>query len=167
MGKECGEQATFPGNPCQLLKAGRHAPANGDRPPHSPTLPVKIQRLSVLISPHPPLSRKGRGQNGAAPGVGPTARVHRAPPALLQIQMDLACAVREQRRGARPADPLFRTSKKPADLAISGLCLPRQRPTFPPPHDGSIMGLGGLNFRVRDGNGCGPSGMATGNRETG
>jgi hypothetical protein len=31
------------------------------------------------------------------------------------------------------------------------------------------MGLGGLNFRVRDGNGCGPSGMATGKffRETG
>src|SRR5437016_12230839 len=39
----------------------------------------------------------------------------------------------------------------------------RQRPTFPLPHSSSIIGLGGLNFRVRDGNGCGPSGKATGN----
>ena len=42
----------------------------------------------------------------------------------------------------------------------------RQRPTFPLPHSSSIIGLGGLNFRVRDGNGCGPSGMATGNIQT-
>ena len=44
----------------------------------------------------------------------------------------------------------------------------RQRPTFPLPHSSSIIGLGGLNFRVRYGNGCGPSGNATGNlfRET-
>ncbi len=39
----------------------------------------------------------------------------------------------------------------------------RQRPTVPQPHDCSIIGPGGLNFRVRDGNGCGPSGMVTGN----
>ncbi len=41
--------------------------------------------------------------------------------------------------------------------------LTRQRPTFPLPRGGSIIGLGGLNFRVRYGNGCGPSGMVTGN----
>src|SRR5438105_2736551 len=58
---------------------------------------------------------------------------------------------------------LFLPNKKPADLAISGLCLTRQRPTFPQPHGGSSMGPGGLNFRVRDGNGWNPSGMATGN----
>jgi hypothetical protein len=45
------------------------------------------------------------------------------------------------------------------------LVKPRQRPTFPLPHGSSIIGLGGLNFRVRDGNGCDPSGMATGNSE--
>jgi hypothetical protein len=39
----------------------------------------------------------------------------------------------------------------------------RQRPTFPLPHGSSIIGLGGLNFRVRDGNGWNPSGMTTGN----
>ncbi len=39
----------------------------------------------------------------------------------------------------------------------------RQRPTFPQPRSCSIIGPGGLNFRVRDGNGCGPSGKVTGN----
>ena len=38
----------------------------------------------------------------------------------------------------------------------------RQRPTFPQPRSCSIIGPGGLNFRVRDGNGCGPSGVVTG-----
>ena len=39
----------------------------------------------------------------------------------------------------------------------------RQRPTFPWPFSHSIIGPRGLNGRVRYGNGCGPSGMATGN----
>ncbi len=43
--------------------------------------------------------------------------------------------------------------------------LSRRRPTFPPSCPGSIIGAGGLNFRVRDGNGCFPSAIATGNRE--
>src|SRR5215510_2292131 len=42
--------------------------------------------------------------------------------------------------------------------------LPRQRPTLPRRYQRSTIGPGGLNFRVRDGNGCGPSGIATGNR---
>ena len=37
----------------------------------------------------------------------------------------------------------------------------RQRPTFPQPHGCSIIGPGGLNFRVRDGNGWNPSGKVT------
>src|SRR5947207_13612817 len=43
--------------------------------------------------------------------------------------------------------------------------LPRQRPTLPRRYQRSTIGPGGLNFRVRYGNGCGPSGIATGNRE--
>ena len=39
----------------------------------------------------------------------------------------------------------------------------RQLPTFPQPRSCSSIGPGGLNFRVRDGNGCGPSGKVTGN----
>src|SRR5260370_265642 len=42
--------------------------------------------------------------------------------------------------------------------------LPRQRPTLPRRYQRSTIGPGGLNFRVRDGNGRGPSGNATGNR---
>jgi hypothetical protein len=42
----------------------------------------------------------------------------------------------------------------------------RRRPTFPPSCPGSIIGAGGLNFRVRDGNGCDPSAIATGNSGT-
>ena len=42
---------------------------------------------------------------------------------------------------------------------------PRQRPTLPHRCQCSTIGPGGLNFRVRNGNGCGPSGNATGNRD--
>src|SRR5438552_4867277 len=37
----------------------------------------------------------------------------------------------------------------------------RQRPTLPPRLQGSTIGAGGLNFRVRDGTGCLPSAIAT------
>ncbi len=36
-----------------------------------------------------------------------------------------------------------------------------RRPTFPHSYPCSIIGPAGLNFRVRDGNGCDPRGMAT------
>ena len=38
---------------------------------------------------------------------------------------------------------------------------PRQRPTLPQGCPYSTIGPGELNFRVRDGNGCDPSGIAT------
>ena len=41
--------------------------------------------------------------------------------------------------------------------------LPRRRPTLPGGRPPSTIGAGGLNFRVRDGNGCGPTAIATGN----
>src|SRR5205807_8621197 len=37
----------------------------------------------------------------------------------------------------------------------------RRRPTLPPRYQGSTIGAGGLNFRVRNGTGCFPSAMAT------
>src|SRR5687768_15599530 len=37
----------------------------------------------------------------------------------------------------------------------------RQRPTLPPRYQGSTIGAGGLNFRVRNGTGCFPSAIAT------
>ena len=39
----------------------------------------------------------------------------------------------------------------------------RQRPTLPHRYQCSTIGPGGLYFRVRNGNGCSPSGIATGN----
>src|SRR4026209_2013483 len=54
--------------------------------------------------------------------------------------------------------------KKRPSLSARALELPRQRPTLPRRYQRSTIGPGGLNFRVRDGNGCGPSGNATGNR---
>ena len=43
------------------------------------------------------------------------------------------------------------------------LNLSRRRPTFPHSYPCSIIGPARLNFRVRDGNGCDPRGMTTGN----
>src|SRR5215831_2151968 len=56
----------------------------------------------------------------------------------------------------RPRGP----EKRPRDL-IRKL---RRRPTLPLSLPSSTIGPGGLNFRVRDGIGCGPSGIAAGNR---
>src|SRR5438445_12709310 len=39
----------------------------------------------------------------------------------------------------------------------------RQRPTLPHRYQCSTIGPGGLNYRVRNGNGCGPSGIAARN----
>ena len=39
----------------------------------------------------------------------------------------------------------------------------RRRPTLPGGYPPSTIGAGGLNFRVRDGNGCDSAAMATGN----
>ena len=56
---------------------------------------------------------------------------------------------------------LFKKKKKPAGFIPAGFFITRQRPTFPLPHGSSSIGLGGLNFRVRDGNGCGLSAGVT------
>src|SRR6267378_3129368 len=55
--------------------------------------------------------------------------------------------------------------KKKAPNRSSGpfLILSRRRPTFPHSYPCSIIGPARLNFRVRDGNGCDPRGMTTGN----
>src|SRR2546429_6154880 len=39
-------------------------------------------------------------------------------------------------------------------------------PTLPQGYPCSTMGPGGLNYRVRDGNGCGPSGMIADRKST-
>ena len=39
------------------------------------------------------------------------------------------------------------------------------RPTLPPPYEGSTIGPGELNGRIRNGNGCGLSSMITPKKE--
>ena len=74
----------------------------------------------------------------------------------------LATAARRARAGTEPHHPdaHLRKGKGPLAVTPAGLLEPRQRPTFPLPRGSSIMGLGGLNVRVRDGNGWGPLGYA-------
>ena len=60
----------------------------------------------------------------------------------------------------------FADKKNPARLLERGLKRFRRRPTLPQRSLCSTIGPGGLNFRVRDGIGWGPSGKATGNRKT-
>lgn len=59
---------------------------------------------------------------------------------------------RETHRGEALASPRFHS---------------RQRPTLPRRLHRSTIGPGGLNFRVRNGNGCGPSGITAGNHAQG
>ena len=56
----------------------------------------------------------------------------------------------------------FLRSKSKKTIYTDGLLtFTWQRPTFPGPFGPSIIGPGGLNFRVRDGNGWNPSGIIT------
>ena len=50
----------------------------------------------------------------------------------------------------------------PARQASRGLNLSRRRPTLPSGCPDSTMGAGGLNCRVRNGNGCSPTAIVTG-----
>ena len=53
--------------------------------------------------------------------------------------------------------------KNPESLGDSGLKIFRRRPTLPHSFPCSTIGAEGLNFRVRDGNGCLPFAIATEN----
>ncbi len=55
------------------------------------------------------------------------------------------------------------TIKKAPGKTPGLCCLIRRRPTLPHRCQCSTIGAGGLNFRVRDGNGCDPSARATEN----
>ena len=67
---------------------------------------------------------------------------------------------RENRLGPKRKCPDWANSL----FTQSGHKKTRQRPTFPQSHPCSIIGAVELNFRVRDGNGCGLYAMVTGKR---
>jgi len=56
---------------------------------------------------------------------------------------------------------MTRINKKAPSLRGFSQNETRQRPTLPPRLQGSTIGAGGLNFRVRNGNGCDPSAIVT------
>ena len=57
-----------------------------------------------------------------------------------------------------------RTAKKPPAERGASSEKSRRRPTLPGGYPPSTIGAGGLNCRVRNGNGCLSAAMATGNR---
>src|ERR1043166_9659171 len=57
---------------------------------------------------------------------------------------------------------VHRKSKTPTSLAAPRGFYSRQRPSLPHSRPRSTIGPERLNFRVRDGNGCGPLGRVTG-----
>ena len=63
------------------------------------------------------------------------------------------------------APPVMPLKKGPLSMR-GALKRIRRRPTLPPRCQGSTIGAGELNFRVRDGNGCCLLAKATGNRMT-
>jgi hypothetical protein len=65
----------------------------------------------------------------------------------------------------RCSSPASSTAQKTRATAMARVSqqLSRRRPTLPGGYPPSTIGAGGLNFRVRDGNGCGPTAMVTGN----
>ncbi len=65
----------------------------------------------------------------------------------------------------RCSSPASSTAQKTRATAMARVSqhLSRRRPTLPGGCPPSTIGAGGLNFRVRDGNGCGPTAMVTGN----
>src|SRR3954468_12056254 len=68
------------------------------------------------------------------------------------------------RRGAYPAE--LRAKNAPAAAIARAAGAPeksRRRPTLPGGSPPSTIGAGGLHFRVRNGNGCFPAAIVTGN----
>ncbi len=70
-----------------------------------------------------------------------------------------------KQRGLGEPGSYTRTGKEKGPEPKFGalVILSRRRPTFPHSYPCSIIGPARLNFRVRDGNGCDPRGMTTGN----
>src|SRR6266446_8205607 len=69
-----------------------------------------------------------------------------------------------KRKGPDESGPFKGARKKSPEPECGAFVkLSRRRPTFPHSYPCSIIGPARLNFRVRDGNGCDPRGMTTGN----
>ena len=126
-----------------------------------------VARLSTAAVPPDTLRRPQ-----ANPAADPTAQVGaRAGPPLLEptTWQDWCPAPGKQcdhsdRKPLRPPDArMTADAKVPPHEAGALRQLFRQRPTLPGEFPPSTIGAGGLNFRVRNGNGCDSAAMVTGN----
>jgi hypothetical protein len=150
----------YPRRPCRPWAARGRAPG----PRAVPQRPGAEHRSPPTTAPAPrriprPTPARGLFEHGPGgptdwpPGRRPPPRARPSPPPLArprgtQVAKTTPFARRKRRR---PASNEAGLQKKP-----------RQRPTLPQNCSCSTIGPGELNFRVRDGNGCGLSGVATG-----
>ncbi len=106
--------------------------------------------VAVRWTSHCRRPRRHPGGRGGPPRTNDDGRVRETRPRMVPAR----------RRDSRP----YATS--PASNGRRGLLsrLFRRRPTLPGRIPPSTIGAGGLNFRVRDGNGCDSAAMATGKR---
>jgi hypothetical protein len=99
---------------------------------------------------------------GAGPGLGATRRAAGA--ASLRLTRLIAVQAHTGQHTGGPHLLLLTRKRARATAAARALQeISRRRPTLPGGCPPSTIGAGGLNFRVRDGNGCGPTAMVTGN----
>src|SRR5881409_210497 len=94
-------------------------------------------------------------------GVGGNEGANRNWDALVAntADVDTLCLIGASGTGpTRPAQLLNSSIPKTKSPTFSAglIVLSGQRPTLPPTYAGSTIGAEGLNFRVRDGNGCDP-----------
>lgn len=148
--------------------AGRRARSDGARP------------TACLAEPPEPVGRTdGRPLTcGFAAGRPAPPRGSRpvAPPREVAVEGRGCLPDREEEGGATgreypllaPHSPESRARRDKTPAPSAGVLSEqfRQRPTLPGSLPPSTIGAGGLNFRVRDGNGCGPTAMATGNQSS-
>ena len=102
--------------------------------------------------------RQGRGDRRRSKSRVPAFR------ALLRrvANVEDSLARRQRSSEVKSDRPAPCTKKAPTKGAFFVQKKTRQRPTFPQNHSCSIIGAVELNFRVRDGNGCGLYAMVTG-----
>ena len=170
---------------CAAAETGRLRTAAPGRRGARPQIPARTGVTSARTSTTPGIALVGVGTRLARPGLAPRcALVSTAilpplaagtscpwpltgrAPAWTRRRRHLAI-VRDRLR--RPAGPGpcqrggARTRQTPAVGRGPVSRLFRRRPTLPGGNPPSTIGAGGLNFRVRDGNGCDSAAMATGN----
>jgi hypothetical protein len=151
--------------PSYALSPHRHLRTLAARP-RSCALPCHRRHEQLASSVHLPLSAHRR------PSAHPPRRSYARNGRGTSSRLSGPAASRSHDRFPGPYDPAYlrslpdppgRAKTRATATARVSHRLSRRRPTLPGGCPPSTIGAGGLNFRVRDGNGCGPTAMVTGN----